>query len=188
MGVSIGRFVNFVLASELLLVLLSYYPFYYYFQVPTASHLKPSLSFIALGILAVVPLVLFSIIIWLDRGKRLPWLFRLFRDIVEDLRPALETTIKSMGWKEIITISAAAGLGEEIMFRGIIQHWIGVVPAAIVFGLLHAHSIGYFATATLLGIYLGWLYQLADNLWPPILVHALYDVAAFYMLRKIYSA
>jgi membrane protease YdiL (CAAX protease family) len=135
-----------------------------------------------------VPLILFSLVIWLDQGRRVPWLFRFFQDIVEDLRPVLESTLTSMGWKEIITISAAAGLGEEIMFRGIVQHWIGMVPAAIVFGILHAHSIGYFATATLLGIYLGWLYQLVGNLWPPILAHALYDIAAFYILRKIYSA
>lgn len=38
---------------------------------------------------------------------------------------------------EVLVISATSGIGEELLFRGALQPWIGLVPAAILFALLH---------------------------------------------------
>ncbi len=86
----------------------------------------------------------------------------------------------------IIAVSLLAGFGEELLFRGVIQAGLeqltgtatGLVLASLIFGLLHAITPAYFILATIMGLYLGLLYQLTGNLLIPCLVHALYDWAA----------
>jgi membrane protease YdiL (CAAX protease family) len=90
-------------------------------------------------------------------------------------------------------ISALAGIGEELLFRGLIQAsfvgWLGtwpaIIAASLLFGLAHPLSKTYIAAATAIGVYLGWLFVATGNLLVPILVHALYDfVALVYMTRQ----
>jgi membrane protease YdiL (CAAX protease family) len=38
---------------------------------------------------------------------------------------------------EVLTIALASGVGEELLFRGALQPWIGLLPASILFALLH---------------------------------------------------
>ncbi|WP_376693388.1 CPBP family intramembrane glutamic endopeptidase [Wenzhouxiangella sp. EGI_FJ10409] len=93
----------------------------------------------------------------------------------------------------VVLVSALAGIGEELLFRGVIQAglvaWLtpasGIVIASLLFGLAHAVSFSYLLLATLMGLYLGLLYHWTGNLLVPILVHALYDwVAIRYYLRR----
>jgi membrane protease YdiL (CAAX protease family) len=93
----------------------------------------------------------------------------------------------------VVLVAGLAGLGEELLFRGAIQAWLvdvgdpvsGVVLAALIFGLAHYVTTAYFIAASLMGLYLGLLYQLSGNLLLPVLVHALYDwVAIEYLLRQ----
>uniref|UniRef100_A0A7R9ZN51 CAAX prenyl protease 2/Lysostaphin resistance protein A-like domain-containing protein n=1 Tax=Craspedostauros australis TaxID=1486917 RepID=A0A7R9ZN51_9STRA len=80
-------------------------------------------------------------------------------------------------------LGMAAGFGEEMLFRGVLQYELGASFAAVgwtsvLFGLLHAVTPLYAVLATLASLYFGWLYLAADNLVVPILTHGLYDVAA----------
>lgn len=93
----------------------------------------------------------------------------------------------------VVLVSALAGIGEELLFRGVIQAglvaWLtpasGIVIASLLFGLAHAVSFSYLVLATLMGLYLGLLYHWTGNLLVPILVHALYDwVAIRYYLHR----
>lgn len=93
----------------------------------------------------------------------------------------------------IVLVSVLAGLGEELLFRGVIQAgltatWnpvIGILLASLLFGAAHAVSISYFVLAALMGLYLGLLYHWTGNLLVPVIVHALYDwVAIHFYLRR----
>jgi membrane protease YdiL (CAAX protease family) len=94
---------------------------------------------------------------------------------------------------DLLGISVLAGLGEEMLFRGVVQGyfavrigpWPAVAIASFLFGLLHAITATYVVLATLLGVYLGWVYMLCDNnLLAVTLPHAVYDfVALLYLLR-----
>lgn len=95
-------------------------------------------------------------------------------------------------WSELALISLSAGVGEEMLFRGVFQatfmEWFGtlwgVVLAGLLFGLLHPMSVTYIAIAGLLGLYLGaiWIYN--GNLLTVMVTHALYDfIALAYLIR-----
>ena len=93
-------------------------------------------------------------------------------------------------------MAAAAGLGEELLFRGLVQAglaklipgaagvWIALVVASLVFGIFHWLNTTYAFLAALAGLYFGLLLMATGSLWPPIVAHALYDfVALWYLLR-----
>ena len=93
----------------------------------------------------------------------------------------------------VVLVSILAGVGEELLFRGVIQDGLteplgvvfALVAAAVLFGLAHAVSLAYFVIATLMGLYLGWIYLQTGNLLIPIIVHALYDwIAIRYYLHR----
>jgi hypothetical protein len=95
---------------------------------------------------------------------------------------------------QLAFISIMAGLGEELLFRGVLQPlligWLGIAAglclASLVFGLLHAVTPSYAVLATLVGAYLGWLALATGNLLGPIIAHALYDfVALVYLMRTV---
>lgn len=85
---------------------------------------------------------------------------------------------------DLVGISCLAGVGEEMLFRGLIQDlmagslglWGGLALASVLFGVLHALSLTYAVVATLMGAYLGGLYLLSGNLLAPVIAHALYDL------------
>ncbi len=85
-----------------------------------------------------------------------------------------------------IALGAAAGWGEEMMFRGVLQSElndqfgdiVALVSSAIIFGALHAVTPLYALLAGLASLYFGELYLQYHNLAVPIVCHGLYDVGA----------
>lgn len=78
-----------------------------------------------------------------------------------------------------IVIAVFAGVGEELIFRGILQnlllkkfqnHHTAIWVAAIVFSAIHFQFFG-FIPRMLLGAIFGYLYVWTGNLWVPILAH-----------------
>ena len=94
----------------------------------------------------------------------------------------------------MVLVSALAGIGEELLFRGVIQDGLNLhfstaaslIIASLLFGLAHAVTPAYFIIASLMGLYLGWLYLHTGNLLIPIIVHGLYDWIAirFYLWNR----
>ncbi len=91
-------------------------------------------------------------------------------------------------------ISLVAGLGEEMLFRGVVQPvligwmgpWGGLILASLLFGLAHFITPTYALLATIIGGYLGWLMLQYDNLLITSMAHAVYDFAALaYMTRRM---
>jgi uncharacterized protein len=95
-------------------------------------------------------------------------------------------------WSELALVALSAGVGEEMLFRGVIQStfadWMpagwALALASVLFGVLHPISLSYIIIAGFLGFYLGaiWIYQ--GNLLTVMVTHALYDfVALGYLIR-----
>jgi membrane protease YdiL (CAAX protease family) len=98
-------------------------------------------------------------------------------------------------WLDMVLIAISAGVGEEMLFRGVLQcslaTWLGtswgLSLSSLLFGLLHPISIPYILVTILVGLYLGGAFLLTGNLLTVMVAHALYDFALMaYLLRFHY--
>jgi uncharacterized protein len=137
------------------------------------------------GILATLPLLLVLVALMRLRWEPMQELRKLVREIVVPM-------FEGAGWLQIAIVAALAGVGEELLFRGVVQEaisarfsvWLGLASASILFGLAHPISKAYGFFAAGMGLYLGLLAIVTDNLLAPIIAHGLYDfVALLWVLR-----
>lgn len=146
------------------------------------------------GLLATVPLVALLIVSQRIELAPLLRLRRLLDEVVVPLFARLNIF-------EVALISLAAGLGEEMLFRGLIQAglaqwisgplhvWLALLIASVAFGACHWLTHTYAVLAMVIGLYLGWLFIATENLLTPITAHAAYDfVALIYLVKSPRSA
>lgn len=122
----------------------------------------------------------------------LPFGFTWARELENKVSEMLGSLFRGRSFHWALPLSLLAGVGEELLFRGVIQivltDWlnapIAILLTALLFGLAHAISRAYFIMATLMGLYMGLIFLWSGNLLLPILIHALYDwLAIGYYLR-----
>ena len=153
---------------------------------PPLRFFQWTLGAVLWGVLAVLPLAaLFSLMILWPVGP----FKRIQRFSEEVIRPLLAPCSVI----DLLGISLLAGLGEEILFRGVLQEaftgwfnvWVGVLMASVLFGLMHSITFTYVLLATLMGAYLGCVWLWADhNLLVIVLTHALYDFLVLLWLLR----
>lgn len=86
---------------------------------------------------------------------------------------------------QVVVVSLAAGVGEELFFRGWLQAVVGWLPASLAFGLAHvagARMLAFGVWATGMGAVLGGLAVATGGLLAPMAAHACYDMLAFHYL------
>lgn len=138
------------------------------------------------GIAGAVPMLVVMAIL-----AAIPWppsqeiLVRV-RDLVTPL--FRESTVLQLG-----VVALAAGVGEELLFRGVMQTATtrvtgaaaAIVLTSLVFGLAHAITPLYAMLAAFISAYLGWMMVATGSLVPPIVAHAIYDwIALVYIVRS----
>jgi len=153
-------------------------------QFPTSG---TSLAWaVARGLVATVPMLA---MFW--------WLVHSDWPALEALQQQVERLISEMfpsaNIGQLALVAVLAGVGEELMFRGVLQTifgwWTtpiaGLLISGLMFGLLHALSKVYFALATVIGVGLGWMTWYFEDLVGPMVAHSLYDfVALMYLCRR----
>lgn len=78
-----------------------------------------------------------------------------------------------------VLVSVAAGVGEELLFRGALQPRVGVVPSAALFAGLHVqYQLPGILMIFVVGLALGMLKRRTSTTFT-ILVHVFYDLGAF---------
>ncbi|MCK7597419.1 CPBP family intramembrane metalloprotease [Microbulbifer sp. CAU 1566] len=105
---------------------------------------------------------------------------------------ALHSVFRHLSWWHICVLALAAGVCEELLFRGFLQPWIGsfstplvgLVVASVIFGLLHYASFIYFLITAVMGLLLGAVYWFSGSLLAVIVWHAVYDLTALAVLVK----
>jgi membrane protease YdiL (CAAX protease family) len=141
---------------------------------------------LAAGVAATAPLL---VGLWWCRRTRFAPITRLVTFVEERIAPVFG----GCGPAELAVVALAAGVGEELLFRGVLQPALAVhiPPAAAVvaigllFGAVHWLTPAYALLAGLVGIYLGALYAVSGNLLAPITAHALYDFVALTLLARV---
>ena len=77
----------------------------------------------------------------------------------------------------LFTIAVLPAILEEMVFRGCVLrllrpygNWFAIIVSAATFGLMHG-NLRQIPFAVIVGMVLGWLYVITDNIWIPISVH-----------------
>jgi len=113
---------------------------------------------------------------------------RIKRFCEEEFVPLLGNS----SWADLVLIAISAGVGEEMLFRGVFQPAIsaatgdvwGVILSSLLFGALHPISIPYAVVSFAMGLYLGATVLLTENLLVAIVCHGVYDFLLMaYLLR-----
>ena len=139
---------------------------------------------VGLGFLWAVPIILVGILL-----DRLPWKFLdTTREATSQRLLEFFSRFHASQW---LTLCLAAGVGEELLFRGLIQQGLGEVSwlawlegwqpvvalilASLLFGICHFLNLAYLVLAAIFGAYFGVCYLWTGQLLPAIVAHAVYD-------------
>lgn len=151
----------------------------------------------------MIPVVIGKVNVWMQVGagvaggfllSGITWLmgkWKYLDDVNFDF--TLRLGIFNFSLQEILFLSFCAGVGEEIVFRGMIQPWLGILTTSFMFIALHGYmsysswpkvifGLILFAVGTILGILGEYLGLLAA-----IVAHIIYDVIAFQRIQAEYQ-
>ena len=140
---------------------------------------------VAWGIAATGPMLLSMLVVRRSRWQPFVRLNAVAEHLVDELFAGASVV-------DLATVSLLAGVGEELLFRGVLQAWLsgwigpvaGVLLASVLFGMAHWITKTYAVLAILIGVYLGWLFLHFDNLLVPIVAHGLYDFLALMIVMR----
>jgi membrane protease YdiL (CAAX protease family) len=106
----------------------------------------------------------------------------------KDLHTSFRDLLGPLTGKEIVILALASSLGEELLFRGALLPWLGLVIQAVIFALLHIgpgkRFLPWTLSAFVLGAGFGALAEYTGNLGGPIAAHFMIN---FLNLRFIVS-
>ncbi|MCS1409714.1 MAG: hypothetical protein M2R45_02898 [Verrucomicrobia subdivision 3 bacterium] len=156
------------------------------FGVPLFADFRWDAKSAFLGLSSTIPML--AMFVWIVHSDYPPFV---------EIRKLLSTFI-GQGFGEcpliqIALLSLAAGVGEEVLFRAVLQSGIaahstpllGILAASLLFALCHSLSIAYFIIIFIIGIYLSLVWHAAGNLLAPMITHAVYDfIALCYLIRQ----
>ena len=141
-----------------------------------------------IGVLAALPLYLFFFL-----TSRLP--IKGFQQIQQFLLEELGPRVEHGKVWELFILCIFIGLGEEMLFRGVLQSWatqygviVAIIFTNILFGILHSITRLYVIVATLMGVYMSLLLILftPQNLLIPVTTHTVYDFMCFMYVMHAY--
>jgi uncharacterized protein len=87
----------------------------------------------------------------------------------------------------IVVLALLSSAGEELLFRGLLQPWMGLLPQALIFGLVHQMPGSsrwiWVSWALLVGLALGALFEVTGSLLGPLAAHALVNGLNLHFLK-----
>lgn len=151
----------------------------------------------------MIPVVIGKVNVWIQLGagvaggfllSGITWLmgkWKYLNDVNFDF--TLRLGIFNFSLQEILFLSFCAGVGEEIVFRGMIQPWLGILTTSFMFIALHGYmsysswpkvifGLILFSVGTILGILGEYIGLLAA-----IVAHIIYDIIAFQRIQAEYE-
>lgn len=142
-------------------------------------------DWVLIGLLGTLPLLV--ILIWLNKTSWPPMV--KIRGFIDEV---VKPTLGQLTVLQLLLLAILAGVAEEYFFRGFLQVWLsgmlgpatGLILASLIFGACHLVTPFYGIFAAILGLYLGGLMMFTGNLWPPVIIHALYDFVALVWILK----
>lgn len=127
----------------------------------------PSGAWLAIG--AALGVVVGLLVVWLSRVAMRRWAW------ARDLHASFRDLLGQLSGREILILAVASSVGEELLFRGALLPWLGHVPQALIFALLHVgpsrRFLPWTVSALVLGLGFGFLATETGSLGGPIAAH-----------------
>ena len=136
------------------------------------------------GTAAALPPFLFFMFSVSEKAAKLPLIGPLRQKVITEIKDIFD----NMNLADLVVISLFAGIGEEMLFRGVLQAHFGIIIASIVFGLMHSVSVAYVIVTIIMGLYIGIIFESGGSLLVPMQLHFIYDLAALVYLKYIVKA
>lgn len=157
----------------------------------------PAWAFIGGGILFVLSIFpVAQTAYWINQQLPLPtWMKDMEKSANELVKILLHMDSPAELLLNLLTVGVVAAIGEELVFRGIVQQQLSkmlgnpilsIWVTAIIFSAIHMQFVG-FLPRVILGAGLGYLFYWSRSLWLPIIVHFLFNslqVIAYYVLGE----
>ena len=129
--------------------------------------------------------------IWLLIGLFVPiglfWIFlKLIPSVDSVYDPNVRMLADSFNLWVMIPYFFVNALAEELLFRGALQNWFGLLPTVVLFTLAH---VSYYKRPLLLvevfvlGIFIGVLYQQSGSLWVCTICHTFYNWVMMWLIK-----
>jgi len=175
----------FIVSSFLFALLVSKRPFSFF-----GLNKSPKITLIGIAlIIGFVSTPFLNWVIELNYSLHLPTglaaLENWMREMEVEAMRITELFLSGSGWSalmvNLLMMAVLAGLGEELLLRGIVQPLfiritknahLGIWIAAALFSLMHFQFFGFFPRM-ILGALFGYYYYWSRNLWIPIIAHIL---------------
>jgi membrane protease YdiL (CAAX protease family) len=95
----------------------------------------------------------------------------------QELARALRPFARDLTGVGILMVALLSSIGEELLFRGLLQPWLGIWVQALLFGALHQlrgpSRWPWVAWASIVGLFFGAVFVATGSLLGPICAHAL---------------
>ena len=137
-----------------------------------------------------------------NAGLKLPESMKALEELMKSMQDAAtEVTEKMLNVNNvsglvvnIIMIAGLAALGEELLFRSLLQTslikicknaHVGIIIASVIFSFIHFEFYG-FLPRLVLGLLLGYMFYFSGSIWVPMLMHFLNNgtVVVLYFLNN----
>jgi len=152
--------------------------------------LKP-LHFL-IATVAIFPMLMFCRFVYTVPLKAVEFTRRFLHSVYRDF-------IRHCSVTQLLLVAIMSGIGEELLFRGVIQttmiQWcggetrgliIGITVTSLLFGLVHPINKLYVFLCFVIGIYLGLLFAwTGNNLIVPIIIHTFYNFVVFLAMPQL---
>ncbi len=192
LGASINQLFMFLIPSVVFLIIFYRYSWKQYLGINSF----PPLNLIVLGTLFIFfafPVAQFAF--WINKQIPLPeWMMSMEDSTNEMITNLLITDHPYELLLNVFVIAIIPALGEELLFRGVIQKqlekWfkhpvVAVWVAAVIFSTIHFQFQG-FIPRVILGAVLGYLFYWTGNLWVPVIGH-FFNNAAQVLIQFFYE-
>jgi uncharacterized protein len=189
-SIKILKFLQLVQSIGLFVIIPFLFAYFAYPSIIESLRLKRKISFniLVITILAGICFLPFSnLLVWLNSFLELPD----FMSVIEQKMRAAENSATEMTTAflnvsdttgllyNVLLIAIIPAIGEELLFRGLLQktfieltkniHW-GVWISAIIFSTIHFQFFG-FLPRLFLGVFFGYMLEYSGSLWIPIVAH-----------------
>ena len=93
----------------------------------------------------------------------------------------------SLNGRQIVLVVMIVSVVEELLFRGVIQTYVGLWMASFIFAIIHIrylYNIYLFLNILLLSFFIGTVYEWTGNLFVTIIMHFTIDLILGFIINK----